>query len=38
MGTIICQTCSETIEHFEYEKVTTLYSTCDHCDCNHEEK
>ncbi|MGA4720412.1 MULTISPECIES: GapA-binding peptide SR1P [Fictibacillus] len=32
MGVIICQTCETTIEHFEEEKVTTLYSnTCPHC-------
>jgi len=32
MGVIICQTCETTIEHFEEEKVTTLYSKkCPHC-------
>ncbi|MET3728894.1 DNA-directed RNA polymerase subunit RPC12/RpoP [Fictibacillus halophilus] len=32
MGVIICQTCETTIEHFEEEKVTTLYSNkCPHC-------
>ncbi|WP_257350611.1 GapA-binding peptide SR1P [Pseudalkalibacillus decolorationis] len=31
MGTIICQSCDATIEHFEVEKVTTLYSNCPNC-------
>ncbi|WP_084157546.1 GapA-binding peptide SR1P [Oceanobacillus manasiensis] len=31
MGTIICQDCQEIIEHFEGEKVTTLYGTCSGC-------
>ncbi|MBO8176361.1 GapA-binding peptide SR1P [Aeribacillus pallidus] len=34
MGTIVCQTCNATIDHFEDEKVTVLYSTC--CGCNEE--
>ncbi|WP_050184023.1 GapA-binding peptide SR1P [Domibacillus robiginosus] len=33
MGTIVCQTCLETIEHFEEEKVTLLYADCG---CSHE--
>ncbi|WP_050181571.1 GapA-binding peptide SR1P [Domibacillus robiginosus] len=35
MGTIICKSCQSTIEHFEEEKVTVLYS---HCGCDHEAK
>lgn len=31
MGTIICQTCKNTIESFEDEKVTVLYSKCKGC-------
>lgn len=31
MGTIICQDCQQIIEHFDDEKVTTLYSTCPTC-------
>lgn len=34
MGIIICQTCNSTIDHFEDEKVTKLYSSC--CDCEKE--
>ncbi|MDX5475896.1 MAG: GapA-binding peptide SR1P [Bacillaceae bacterium] len=33
MGTIICQTCNSMIDHFEDEKVTTLYSKCTDCNC-----
>lgn len=33
MGTIVCQTCNSTIDHFEDEKVSVLYSKkCDCCD------
>ncbi len=32
MGTIVCQICNATIDHFDDEKVTTLYSSC--CNCN----
>ncbi|WP_433749341.1 GapA-binding peptide SR1P [Falsibacillus pallidus] len=33
MGTIVCQNCNNTIDHFEDEKVTVLYSKkCCHCD------
>lgn len=32
MGTIICQGCNQVIEHFDDEKVTTLYGTCPTCD------
>jgi hypothetical protein len=35
MGTIVCQTCDATIDHFEDEKVTVLYSKCN---CCHEEE
>ncbi|WP_249869913.1 GapA-binding peptide SR1P [Oceanobacillus saliphilus] len=31
MGTIICQDCQHVIEHYEEEKVTTLYGTCPTC-------
>ncbi|MEW9677843.1 GapA-binding peptide SR1P [Lentibacillus sp. L22] len=31
MGTVICQDCQKTIEHFDDEKVTTLYGTCPNC-------
>ncbi|MCP3761859.1 GapA-binding peptide SR1P [Domibacillus sp. A3M-37] len=33
MGTIVCKSCESTIEHFEEEKVTVLYS---HCGCDHD--
>ncbi|MDC3412779.1 GapA-binding peptide SR1P [Aquibacillus sp. 3ASR75-11] len=32
MGTIVCQECQSIIEHFDDEKVTTLYSKCSNCD------
>ena len=35
MGTIVCQTCSNTIDHFEDEKVTILYARCKDC-CENE--
>ena len=35
MGTIVCQQCEATIEHFEDEKVTVLYST--KCNCSRNE-
>ncbi|ASK63629.1 GapA-binding peptide SR1P [Virgibacillus phasianinus] len=31
MGTIICQDCQQVIEHFDDEKVTTLYGACPDC-------
>ncbi|MFC3780062.1 GapA-binding peptide SR1P [Bacillus chungangensis] len=34
MGTIICQSCNSTIDYFEADKVTTLYSCC--CECDQE--
>ncbi|WP_084268650.1 GapA-binding peptide SR1P [Oceanobacillus damuensis] len=34
MGTIICQDCQHVIEHYEEEKVTTLYGTCPSCNEN----
>ncbi|HWO97117.1 MAG TPA: GapA-binding peptide SR1P [Bacillus sp. (in: firmicutes)] len=37
MGTIICQNCSETIEQFEHEKVSTLYGQCNCCDKEKEK-
>lgn len=33
MGTIICQSCENTIDKFEDEKVTVLYGKCPNC-CN----
>ncbi|MGC4375489.1 GapA-binding peptide SR1P [Fictibacillus sp. Mic-4] len=39
MGVIICQVCDCTIEHFEDEKVTTLYAKeCPHCTENEIKK
>ncbi|WP_082195592.1 GapA-binding peptide SR1P [Neobacillus vireti] len=35
MGTLVCQTCNSTIDHFEDEKVTVLYSKCNCCDDHH---
>jgi len=37
MGQIVCQVCNTTIEHYEDEKVTVLYSQCHRC-CREEEK
>lgn len=31
MGTIVCQTCEQTIDYFEDEKVTVLYGKCNDC-------
>jgi hypothetical protein len=38
MGTLVCQSCDSTIDHFEDEKVTILYSKCHCCEGNHSEK
>lgn len=40
MGTLVCQACNSTIDHFEDEKVTVLYSKCGCCEHEHldEEK
>jgi hypothetical protein len=35
MGTLVCQTCESTIDHFEDEKVTVLYSNCHNCEDKH---
>ena len=35
MGTLVCQTCNSTIDHFEDEKVTVLYSKCNCCEDHH---
>ncbi len=35
MGTIVCQVCNNTIDHFENEKVSTLYG---HCTCCNEKQ
>jgi hypothetical protein len=32
MGTIVCQSCLSTIEHYEDEKVSVLFSNCCTCD------
>ncbi|MCT8139085.1 GapA-binding peptide SR1P [Anaerobacillus sp. CMMVII] len=37
MGVIVCQTCGKVIEHFEAEKVSTLYGTCCN-DCNKNQQ
>ncbi|MUV36269.1 hypothetical protein JNUCC1_00070 [Lentibacillus sp. JNUCC-1] len=31
MGTIICKECHNVIEHYDEEKVTTLYGKCPSC-------
>ncbi|RFU63427.1 GapA-binding peptide SR1P [Peribacillus glennii] len=31
MGTIVCKHCNDTIDHFEDEKVSVLYSQCGSC-------
>nr|WP_084786834.1 GapA-binding peptide SR1P [Bacillus tuaregi] len=37
MGTIVCQVCNSTIDYFEDEKVTVLYSSI--CTCSkHDHK
>ncbi|WP_074033907.1 GapA-binding peptide SR1P [Bacillus massilinigeriensis] len=36
MGTIVCQSCNATIDTFEDEKVSVLYSH--KCNCCEEEK
>ncbi|MCQ6275114.1 GapA-binding peptide SR1P [Bacillus sp. V3B] len=36
MGTIVCQECNATLDHFEDEKVTVLYSSNCNC-CKHEK-
>lgn len=39
MGTIVCQTCEKTIEHYEDVKVSVLYGVCPHCHtCETKEK
>ncbi|MGG5253100.1 GapA-binding peptide SR1P [Neobacillus sp. SM06] len=40
MGTIVCQACNSTIDHFEDEKVTVLYSkcSCHHCQSQEGDK
>ncbi|MGO4887942.1 GapA-binding peptide SR1P [Anaerobacillus sp. MEB173] len=37
VGVIICQTCEKVIEHFEGEKVATLYAKCNSCQCEKEK-
>ncbi|WP_100399501.1 GapA-binding peptide SR1P [Bacillus sp. FJAT-44742] len=32
MGIIVCQTCNRTIEHFDGEKVATLYAVSSDCE------
>lgn len=37
MGVIVCQTCGKVVDHFEAEKVSTLYGKC--CDdCKNKSK
>ncbi|WP_096435590.1 GapA-binding peptide SR1P [Alteribacter populi] len=32
MGVIVCQSCEKVIEHYDSEKVSTLYGNCcEHC-------
>jgi hypothetical protein len=38
MGTIVCQTCNNTIAHFEDEKVTTLYANNQDCNCKNDDR
>ncbi|MBE4908888.1 GapA-binding peptide SR1P [Bacillus luteolus] len=38
MGTIVCQNCNNTIDHFDDEKVTTLYAKCEECNCEPRDK
>ncbi|MBS4189063.1 GapA-binding peptide SR1P [Bacillus sp. FJAT-49705] len=38
MGTIVCQACNSTIDYFEDEKVTVLYSKCECTSCDGEHK
>ncbi|MDR6998063.1 GapA-binding peptide SR1P [Neobacillus niacini] len=38
MGTIVCQACNSTIDHFEDEKVTVLYSSKCNCCKEHHSK
>lgn len=38
MGTIVCQSCDLTIDHFEDEKVTVLYSKCQCCHDHEKEQ
>ncbi|KUP08793.1 phosphoesterase [Bacillus coahuilensis m2-6] len=35
MGTIVCKSCLGTMEHYDEEKVTVLYSDCG---CGEEEE
>ncbi|MFC4320340.1 GapA-binding peptide SR1P [Litchfieldia salsa] len=37
MGTVVCQTCNNTIEHIEVEKVTTFYVDSKDCQCRKPE-
>ncbi|MDP4161662.1 MAG: GapA-binding peptide SR1P [Bacillota bacterium] len=37
MGTIVCQACNSTIDHFEDEKVTVLYAKNTTC-CGHQSQ
>lgn len=38
MGTIVCQSCNSTIDTYEDEKVTVLYSKCDGCHTDSKEE
>lgn len=38
MGQIVCQTCGNTVDHFEDDKVTVLYGKCPKCHGNHHDE
>lgn len=38
MGTIVCKTCGEIIEHFDHEKASVLYGICRGCTKEKTEK
>ncbi|MCU9594723.1 GapA-binding peptide SR1P [Caldibacillus thermolactis] len=38
MGQIVCSTCNSTVEYFEDEKVTILYSVCQRCGKDHHDQ
>lgn len=38
MGVIVCQSCGKIIEHFEAEKITTLYGKCTKESCKSSQQ
>ncbi|WP_081831626.1 MULTISPECIES: GapA-binding peptide SR1P [Geomicrobium] len=38
MSIIICGTCNCTIEHYQGEKISTLYSSCNECKSKKKKK